>query len=148
MAPTSLGGFYWLTSPAMDISSAQTPHISFWRFLNSDYLPYMQNKVEAYNGNTWVNLWQTGSSPGWMDSAWTFADYDVTAQKNSNFKIRIGYNIGSSGVYTISSWNVDDVTVFDAGPVATSPMCCVQDSDCQGIYSGAVSCAGGQCQSN
>jgi len=144
-APKVIGGFWWITSPPMDISSAQNPHLSFWRFLNSDYTPYMQNKVEVYNGSAWVNVWQTGSSPGWQDAAWTFAVYDVTPHKNANFKVRMGYNIGSSGVFTISSWNVDDVTVYDAAPIETSPLCCLQESDCQGIYPGAVSCNGGQC---
>jgi hypothetical protein len=144
-APTSIGGYYFITSPVIDLSSAQTPHLSFWRFLNSDYTPYMHNKVEVYNGSAWVIVWQTGSSPGWQDAAWAFSDHDVTAYKNANFKVRIGYNIGSGGVFSISSWNVDDVTVYDAGPIAVSPMCCVQDSDCQGIYAGAAACGGGQC---
>jgi hypothetical protein len=26
-------------------------------------------------------------------------------------KVRFGFDIGSSGVYTVSSWNVDDVMV-------------------------------------
>jgi len=132
----------------VDISSAQEPRVSFWRWLNSDYTPYMLNKVEVFGGNTWVNIWQSGSSPGIQDSSWTFQDWDVGAYKNANFKVRIGYNIGSSGVFTISSWNLDDVTIYDAQPIQTSPLCCVQDSDCQGIYPGAVNCSGGQCMAN
>ncbi|MBM4371896.1 MAG: hypothetical protein FJ098_09595, partial [Deltaproteobacteria bacterium] len=144
-APTSLGGFYWITSPVINISAATSPHLSLWRWLNSDYTPYMQNKVEAFNGTAWTTLWATGGSPGVADFAWTRMDLDVTAQKSASFRIRVGYNVGSSGVYTISQWNVDDVIVYEASQVAASPMCCTTTSDCQGIYAGSPSCTGGQC---
>ena len=145
-APTSLGGFYWLTSPEIDLSQAQAPHVSYWRWLNSDYTPYMQNKFEVFNGSSWVNIWQTGSSPGTSDAAWGHHDYDVSAFKNAAFRVRFGYNIGSSGVYTISSWNLDDVQVYDAAPLLGSAnLCCAQTSDCQGIAAG-TECVAGECQ--
>ena len=146
MAPTNLGGFYWLTSPEIDISQAAQPHISYWRWLNSDYTPYMQNKVEVYNGSTWVNLWTTGGPPGIADSSWTHHDYNVTSHKNAAFRIRIGYIISSGGVYTISSWNLDDVQVYDAAALAANAnLCCTETSDCQGIVPGTA-CTAGECQ--
>ncbi|MFH1533067.1 MAG: hypothetical protein ABIK09_20265 [Pseudomonadota bacterium] len=146
MAPTSLGGFYWLTSPQVDISQAVAPHLSYWRWLNSDYTPYMQNKVEVYNGSAWVNVWITGSSPGVSDSAWGHHDYDVTQYKSASFRVRFGYNVGSAGVFTISSWNLDDVQLYDAAPLAMSTnLCCAQTSDCLGVAAG-TECVAGECQ--
>ncbi|MFH1532866.1 MAG: hypothetical protein ABIK09_19250 [Pseudomonadota bacterium] len=144
-APTSLGGFYWITSPVIDTSAVTSPHLSLWRWLNSDYTPYMQNKVEAFNGISWTLIWQSGGSPGIADAAWTHMDLDVTAQKSASFRIRIGYNVGSSGAYTISQWNVDDVIVYEHSQVTVAPMCCGATSDCLGIYAGAPTCSGGQC---
>ena len=71
----------------------------------------MQNSVEVWNGSTWITIWQSGGPPPVQDNFWTKQVHDVTAYKNANMKIRFGYNIGSSGVYSVSSWNLDDVRV-------------------------------------
>ena len=145
-APTSLGGFYWLTSPEIDLSQAVEPHLDYWRWLNSDYTPYMQNKVEVYTGSTWTSIWTSGSSPGISDSSWTHHNFNVTSYKNAAFRIRIGYTITSGGVYTISSWNLDDVQIYDAAPLAANAnLCCTQTSDCQGVVPGTA-CLAGECQ--
>lgn len=45
-ATTSLHDYYFLTSPVINLSNAFTPvTLSFRRWLNSDYLPFMQNVV-------------------------------------------------------------------------------------------------------
>jgi hypothetical protein len=73
----------------------------------------MQNRVDVFNGSIWTNLFITGDSPGVQDSSWTQQLFNITPYANPNLQIRMGYNIGSNGVYAVSSWNVDDVTVFD-----------------------------------
>lgn len=114
-AQTVLHDFYWLESPTFDTSIAAGPVIfGFFRWLNSDYDPYMHNKVEVYDGAQWVNLWTTGSFPGIEDAAWTFQEFDVTAYKNAGMRVRFGFDIASGGVYTIGSWNVDDVLIASA----------------------------------
>jgi hypothetical protein len=47
------------------------------------------------------------------DSAWNLQSYDVSAyaDNNSKFAVRFSYDVTASGVYTISGWNVDDLTV-------------------------------------
>jgi hypothetical protein len=133
-APTaSLHDYYWLESPPFDTSSAPgSVYLSFWRHLNSDYLSYMQNKVQVFDGTSWVDLpyGTTGNCcPGVMDSTWrnhpvpagapaqaTNSDqyptqFDLTAYKSAQTRVRFGYRIGSGGVYTIGSWSVDDVVV-------------------------------------
>jgi hypothetical protein len=108
-------GYYYLTSPAFDTSTATGSVIfGYYRWLNSDYDPFMHNGVDVWDGTTWVNLWTSGSAPGISDNAWTYVSFDVTAHKNAGMKVRFGYNIGSAGVFTVSSWNVDDVLVASA----------------------------------
>ncbi len=114
-ANTVLHDFYWLTSPAVDTSKAGTVYFEYWRWLNSDYLPYMQNKVEVYDGAKWVNLFSSGNSPGVTDNAWTKVTNDLSAYKNAQMRVRFGFNIGSGGVLTVAKWNVDDVLIA-SGP--------------------------------
>lgn len=112
--------YSYLESPAFDTSSATGPVIfGFYRWLNSDYSPYMDNRVEVYNGTQWIVLWQSGSSPAITDSppvgmGWTYVSYDVTNYKNAGMKVRFGFDIGQSGVFVTGSWNVDDVLVASA----------------------------------
>jgi hypothetical protein len=104
--------YYCLTSPIVDTTVAPADvHLSYWRWLNSDYTPYMKNKIEVFNGITWVLLFETGGSPGVADAAWQFFTYDVSAHKNNKFQARWCFNVGSTGVFIRSSWNVDDVTL-------------------------------------
>lgn len=136
-APTNLHDFYWLESPTINTSAAAgSVYLQFWRWLNSDYLPYMQNKIQVStnNGATWVDVpyGTTGGCCGVMETAWQNhglpagaplqatnsaqypTQFDLTAYKSAQMKIRFGYNITSSGVFTIGQWNLDDVLVASA----------------------------------
>ena len=141
---TILHDFYWLTSPSINASGAQNLRLIYWRWLNSDYTPYMQNRVQVFNGSTWVNVWQSGSSPGVQDNQWVYQNFDITTHANAALQVRFGFNIGSGGVYTIGQWNVDDVIVAAVGDMLT-PMCCDQTSDCQGLYPNGTTCSAGTC---
>jgi hypothetical protein len=109
-AATSLHDYYFLTSPVINLSGATNVWLKYFRQLSSDYTPYMHNKVEVFNGSSWVILWQTGGSST-NDATWTKQEFDVSAYKNANFRIRFGFNIGSGGVYTVAQWSVDDITM-------------------------------------
>jgi hypothetical protein len=107
---------YFLTSPPINIQGAPTAYLNFARWLNSDYTPYMQNRIDVFDGISWVNIYLSGGSPGVQDSAWTTClSYDVTAYANAAFQVRFGFSIGSTGVFVVSSWNVDNVSI-DANP--------------------------------
>ena len=111
-AQTMLHPWYYLESPAFDTANAQGSVIlGFYRFLNSDYDPYMHNDIEVWDGSQWVQIWVTGPFPGIEDSEWTYISHDITAYKNAAMRIRFGFDITSGGVFTIGSWNVDDVLV-------------------------------------
>lgn len=45
------------------------------------------------------------------DSAWSQQTYDISAYANAALRVRFGHQVTSGGVFTVSSWNVDDVTV-------------------------------------
>jgi Dictyostelium (slime mold) repeat len=108
---TSQHSYYYLTSPVINAGSAPALFVSFMRWLNSDYTSYVNNTVEVYNGSTWVQVWQSGPSPGVHDTSWTPSMYDVSSYKNANFRVRFGMMTGPSGVISYGGWNVDDVKV-------------------------------------
>lgn len=115
----NLHPYYYLESPPFNTAGAAGQVVlGFYRWLNSDYDPYMHNTVEVYNGNSWVTLWTSGGPPGVEDSppngmGWTFIQHDVTAYKSASMRVRFGFDVTSGGVYTIGSWNIDDVLVAD-----------------------------------
>ncbi|MEH2395622.1 MAG: DUF4347 domain-containing protein [Nostoc sp.] len=107
----ALHGYYYITSPVINTNGTGKLNFDYYRWLNSDYSPYMQNTVEVFNGSSWVSVWTTGGSPI-ADNAWTKQSFDITAYKSSATQVRFGFQIGNSGVYTVSSWNLDDVKIY------------------------------------
>jgi hypothetical protein len=111
-ASTMLHDFYCLTSPVIDATTSGPLLFEFWRHLHSDYTPFMQNRVDVFDGNGWVNLWLSGSSPAIDDPAWMRIIHEVSDYKNSDFQMRFCFNIDSGGVWTVASWNIDDVALL------------------------------------
>lgn len=113
--PTKVNhGLYYLTSPVVDTSTIPGPlYVSFWRWLGSDYPPYMTDDIEVFDGTTWVTVWSNDTFDTTIaDSAWNQQGYDIAAYKNPLFQVRFGFEIGdASGVYTVGSWNIDDVVL-------------------------------------
>jgi hypothetical protein len=105
-ASTVMHSYYWLTSPILPAPAEQGLTLSFDRFLNSDYPPYMDSRVEVFDGVNWTAIW---ASDELYDTAWTTMIFDVLPLANPSFRVRFGFDVGSSGVFTVSSWNVDNV---------------------------------------
>jgi large repetitive protein len=103
-------GFYYLTSPVINATGPSLT-LDYWRWLNSDYVPFMQNSVEVFDGASWIPVWQSAGSPGVQDGAWTEQSMDISAYANPNLQVRFGFDVTSAGVFTVSSWNLDDVTI-------------------------------------
>jgi hypothetical protein len=103
----------YATSPAVDVSAAPSLKLAFYRWLNSDASDWMTSTVDIYDGTAWVNVYTNPAGAGNIvaDAAWTRFEYDVTAYKNAAFRVRFGYAITSTGVYAMSCWNVDDLTL-------------------------------------
>jgi len=111
--------FHYLQSPAFDTANASgNVVLSFYRWLNSDSLPRMNNTVEVWDGSSWVILWQSGFEPQIQDSpplgaGWTFIQHDVTAYKNSAMRLRFGFS-SAMAIFKVAGWNVDDIVVADS----------------------------------
>jgi subtilisin family serine protease len=127
-ASTALHDFYYFTSPIINTSTANNLFFEYARWLNSDYTPYMQNTVDVFNGSSWINLWSSGGSPGITDNAWTPQKFDISTYKSASTQIRFGFNVGSDGAYTVSSWNIDDVKLYGDGG-STLPVITVAATD-------------------
>jgi hypothetical protein len=103
--------FAYATSPAVDVSTAPSVTLTFYRWLNTDRAGWMTSTVDVFDGSTWVNVYSNPTGSVVTDSAWTKVTYDVTAHKNAAFRVRFGYSVLDAGVYAMSCWNVDDVMV-------------------------------------
>jgi hypothetical protein len=106
----STWGARYATSPAVDVSSAPSVKLTFWRWLNSDSASYMVSTVDVFDGNTWVNLYANPNSLV-TDGSWSRQTYDVTAYASAAMRVRFGYSSVSTKVYVMSDWNVDDVSI-------------------------------------
>lgn len=113
-APEVIHPYYYLTSPVINIAvplAGETVMLNFQRWLNSDYTDYMKNTVEVFDGVNWVIIWETFGDPGIQDSSWSRQSFDITAYANPALQIRFGFNIDSTGVYTVGSWSLDDINI-------------------------------------
>jgi hypothetical protein len=106
----------YATSRAVDVSAAASLKLAFYRWLNSDAQGWMTSTVDVFDGSAWVNVYTNPAGSGNIvaDSAWTRVEYDVTAYKNTAFRVRFGYAVTATGVYAMSCWNVDDLTLSTA----------------------------------
>lgn len=122
---SSTHDYYWLTSPAVDLTGLQSPvTLQFQRWLNSDRSPYMNNRVEIYDGSGWVTIWQSGNSYV-RDSSWTLQTFDVSSYAHGAFRVRFGHRVGSTSCDRVSSWNLDDVTITGMVPALPAAPSCV-----------------------
>ena len=71
--------------------------------------------VEVFDGMSWVPVFQTGGPPITDDTAWTPQSIDISAYANAAMRVRFGFVINQNGVFTCSSWNLDDVAIV-SGP--------------------------------
>jgi len=117
-----IGGPYYLVTHAIDCSEYSDVHLRFYRWLNSDYQPYVYATVEvSNNGSIWTVVWNNGGPPAVTDDSWQFAEYDISssADNQPSVYIRWGHRVASGAAYAYSGWNIDDVEVV--GTVWYSP---------------------------
>lgn len=111
--PASLG-LRQLTSPVINLAVPGTVTLSFWRWLNSDHMPFVRSSVEVFNGSNWITLFETRDGPPIAEDAWTQYSYDVSAYKNANFQVRFGYEVLEPAAFVMSGWNLDDLLLESA----------------------------------
>ncbi|MCA9623877.1 MAG: hypothetical protein KC731_32870 [Myxococcales bacterium] len=119
LSGTTVHGPFWLESPTFNASAPGPVILTFWRWLNSDWAPFMNNFIEVWDGMTWHQVWQSGPPPAIQDAppngpGWNLQSFDITSFKSSTMRIRFGMEIGQAGAFQSSSWNIDDVVVANA----------------------------------
>ena len=102
----------WMVSPAIDLTSAVNPHVSFWQYTlwAANYAFYHDVSVSTVDPSTgaanWMSLWQdfdTGS-----DFVWDSVSIDLSAFVGQTIWIGFNYQ-GQDG----TEWMIDDVSVVD-----------------------------------
>jgi hypothetical protein len=114
----AVGGLFFIVSPVIDTSAAAGLSLEFQRWLNADYLPFMDNRVEVFDGSCWVRVATYGESASTQaeDAAWQTIRINVSDYANANFQVRFGTEILSSGAFTsCNGWNIDNVRVQGTG---------------------------------
>jgi len=119
--PNSLSANNYLTSPIINCSGFTSVELEFWRWAGCESSSYDKIHVEVFNGTTWTNIWQNGSS--FSDAAWTVQTFNVSTQavNNPNFRVRFGIGPTDASVVYIG-WNIDDIKIKGIGPI-TDTLC-------------------------
>jgi hypothetical protein len=105
---------YYLVTPVINTNGAGPLTLSFYRWLDSDYPPFMNDTVEVTaDGFNWQTLFANQSMILINDSKWSFQTLDITAYRSPNMQVRWGYSVTQTGVYSVGSWNIDDVLIAD-----------------------------------
>ena len=111
-ATTAVGGPYYLTTGAIDLTNRASCQLRFKRWLNSDWHGYANQSVDVSNdGTNWTSVWQNAASEI-ADGAWTTVTYDISsvADNHSTVYVRWGHQIATlTDLYAYSGWNIDDV---------------------------------------
>jgi hypothetical protein len=129
---TEIGGPYDMTIRGVDCSELYQCELHFMRWLNTDYEPYAYATVAISNdGFNFEEIWTNGSSAIY-DGDWSEQVFDISeyADGEQYVYLRWGYEIGSSGVWACSGWNVDDIEVW--GVPLQEPEPCPGDIDDDG----------------
>ncbi|MGD2117424.1 MAG: PEP-CTERM sorting domain-containing protein [Chromatiales bacterium] len=117
----TLHPFYYLTSPVINTAGAGDLTLEFYRWLASDYTPYIQNAIEVFDGTVWNTIWLSGPSPAIVDTSWLLQTFDISSYANASMQVRFGYNVASSGNWSVPSWSLDDISIFSAESTVPVP---------------------------
>ena len=109
-----LHAFSWLTSPVIDLDGESAVTLEYWRWLNSDYEPWISSAVEVFDGSDWIAIWEIGElDEALADMSWTYQSFDVSEFANPEFRVRIGHAVNNNlSLQERGGWNVDDLRVL------------------------------------
>ena len=95
---TTVGGPYYVTTPAIDCSQYTNVTLDFQRWLNTDWGSYVGATIDVWNGTAWHNIYSNPDSTEVFDATWQHVTYSLAqyADGNSAVKIRWGYQVKRS----------------------------------------------------
>jgi len=127
-----IGGPYYLTVGPIDMTGVTGSSMRFWRWLNTDWLPWVAAKIEVSNDYAnWITLWENE----WVeiaDDAWNHWEFDIAAVADDQptVWIRWSHEVLDGGTWAYSGWNLDDVEIWGATqPCAPGDLDCDEDVD-------------------
>jgi hypothetical protein len=91
-------------------ASEDTLYLIYWRWLNSDDVSEMRNKVEVGHSDGWNEVWTNDNAGEIKDNAWKREVYEITPYRSDNVYIRFAYYVVANAAQ-VSSWNIDDVRI-------------------------------------
>lgn len=101
----------YITSPVIDCSNYTSVQLKFYRWLGVERNTYDHARLEAFNGSSWVLLFENGSTTI-DESAWSEQNYDLSAIADNNPNFRLRFSIGTTdGSWQYCGWNIDDITL-------------------------------------
>jgi|GEM_PF-2139179 len=106
-----IGNLNWVTSPVIDCSDNLGVTLEFYRWLGVEQNAYDHAALEAFNGTSWVTLFQNGGSTI-DESSWNSKSYDVSAIADGNPDFQVRFGLGDTdGAWEYCGWNIDDMEV-------------------------------------
>jgi len=123
------GSAMTLTTNAIDCSTLGDVELKFQRWLNSDYQPYVTQKLEiSADGTNWTAIFDNGDNEMTTNS-WSEQVHDISsvADGEPSVRVRWSHQVTQSGAWAYSGWNIDDVAIWGVGG-DTEP--------CEGDYDG------------
>ena len=110
----SEGAAMSLTTNVIDCSSLNDVELRFQRWLNSDYQPYVTQRLEvSADGTNWTALFDNGDTET-TASSWSEQVHDISGIADGEIAVRVRWThqVTSSGAWAYSGWNVDDVAIW------------------------------------
>jgi hypothetical protein len=126
-----IGGPYCLTIGPLDMTGVTDSSLHFWRWLNTDWLPWVSAQVQVSNDySSWVTLWEN-EFVEITDSAWNHWQLDLSAVADDQptVWIRWSHEVLTGGTWAYSGWNVDDVEIWGVSG-GSYP---IGDMNCDGV---------------
>ena len=76
------------TKVPVDLTSAPSPVLKFWRFVDSSLDADEYLKVEIYDGSEWDTIYHWSENLGGNDNTWHWNKFDLGEYRIDNFKVR------------------------------------------------------------
>ena len=110
---SSIGGPHAVTFGPLDCTGYVDIRLTFWRWLNTDIMPYVRNAVEySVDGNTWAVLWENAGPDPTTDSQWTPVSLNLSPGADGKQEVYLRWTYDIQGrAYQYSGWNIDDIRV-------------------------------------